>query len=69
MYFLLKLAYIELPNLETYAQTDIEVLWNKFKHWLQVVQAMILDTLEMLYKSKEFNFFLLILKIFGVKLA
>ena len=68
MNFLLKLAYIiELPNLETCAQTNIKILWNKFEHSLQVCQAIILHTLGMLYMSKEF-FLKIILKIFDVKL-
>ena len=64
------MAYLFI-YLETCAQTNIKNLWNKFEHWLQVDQAMILHTQEMLYMSKEFYFvlFLIILKIFDVKLA
>ena len=33
---------IELPNLEICAHTGIKILWNKFGHWLQIGQAMVL---------------------------
>ena len=54
----------ELSNLETCAHTDIKILSNKFRHWLQIGQAMILYTLEMLFMSKELNVFSFNLKNF-----
>ena len=59
----------ELPNLETSAHTDIKILCNKFRNWLQIGQAMILHTLEMLFMSKDWCFFLSIWKMFDVKLV
>ena len=36
--------------------TNIKILWNKFRHWLQVGQAKILHTQEMLTCQKNFIF-------------
>ena len=48
--FLLQLALFkhdtELPNLETCAYVDIKILRNKFKHWFQIGQAVIVHTLK-----------------------
>ena len=38
--------------LEPFAASNIKIVWNKFEHWLQVGQAMILHI------SKEFYFIL-----------
>ena len=47
---------LELQNLETCAHVDIKILRDKFKHCLQIGQAIILPTLKMVYMSKEFIF-------------
>ena len=44
---------IEQPNLEICAHVDIKILRNKFKHWLQIGQAMILHTLKLVCMYKE----------------
>ena len=54
---------------ETFVHPDIKILCNKFRHWLQIGQAMILYTLEMLFMSKELCVVLQSEKIFDVKLA
>ena len=54
---LLCLHDTELTYLEPCSHTDIKSLCNKFRHWLQIGQAMILYTLEMLYMSKESCFY------------
>ena len=52
---LLCLHDTELPNFETCAHVvnvDIKILRNKFQHWLQIAQAMILHTLKVVYMLK-----------------
>ena len=48
---------IELSSLETCAHTNIIFFFELSRVWLQVGQAMIQHTQDMLYMSREFFFF------------
>ena len=60
---LLCLYDTELPNLETCAHTDIKILCNKLRHWLQIGQVMVPHSRDVLH-VKRIMFFLSIRKKF-----
>ena len=60
-----------LQNLETCAHVDIKILRDKFKHWLQIGQAIIVHTLKMVYTNVHVKriFFSFNFEILDVKLV
>ena len=44
-----------MPNMETCAHADINILCNEFRHCLQIGHVLLLYTLDMLFMSKELS--------------
>ena len=44
-----------MPNMETCAHADINILCNEFWHCLQIGHVLLLYTLDMLFMSKELS--------------